>query len=311
MKSAFGAIAQFLPGFIAVLFWGLSFVSTSIIMDQGGLSPTEAYIYRFTFAYILIFVFLSHKRLFCANWRDEMLLLVCGMSSGSIYFIAENTALTMTASANVSLLSATSPLVTILIVGLIYKSERPGSGIIIGSIIAFVGVCCVICNSFFSSGEEFHFSPLGDLVAFSTAFTWAIYSLLLRRINPIYDAMFITRKTFFYGIVTALPFLLLQDHVTSPIVIFTRPIVLGNMLFLVLCSSILSFYLWTRTVDTIGAVKANNYMYLQPIITLIGAAILIGEKITILGVIGLIIVLFGLWFGSFLQKRHDAHASPS
>lgn len=311
MKSAISAIAQLLPGFIAVLFWGLSFVSTSILMDKGNLTPTEAYIYRFTFAYIIILVFLSHKRLFCSDWRDEMLLLVCGMSSGSIYFIAENTALTMTASANVSLLSATSPLVTILIVGLIYKSERPGSGIIIGSIIAFVGVCCVICNSFFSSGEEFHFSPVGDLVAFSTAFTWAIYSLLLRRINPIYDAMFITRKTFFYGIVTALPFLLFQNHVSSPLVIFTSPVLLGNMLFLVLCSSILSFYLWTRTVDTIGAVKANNYMYLQPIITLIGAAIIIGEKITFLGVIGLLTVLFGLWFGSFLQKRHDAHASQA
>lgn len=309
-KGVLSAIAQLLPGFIAVLFWGLSFVSTSKLLinketETGYLTPTEAYIYRFAFAYLLIFIFMSHKRLFCSNWRDELLLVLCGMSSGSIYFIAENTALTMTASANVSLLSATSPLVTILIVGLIYKSERPGSGIIIGSLIAFVGVCCVICNSFISNGEEFHFSPLGDLVAFSTAFSWAIYSLLLRRINPVYDAMFITRKTFFYGIVTALPFLLMQDHLTSPVIIFTTPIVLGNMLFLVLCSSILSFYLWTRTVDTIGAVKANNYMYLQPVITLIGAAILIGEKITILGVIGLVIVLFGLWFGSYLQKRNE------
>lgn len=303
-KKTSGKILAHVGGFIAVMFWGLSFVSTSIIMDPaepGHLSPTEAYIYRFVVAYVIV-ILISHKKLFCNSWRDEFYLLLCGMSSGSIYFIAENTALEMTLTTNVSLMSSLSPLVTILLVSLLYKNDKPGKGVVIGSVIAFCGVLCVIFNSMTGS-FEIKISPLGDLIALSTAFCWAIYSLVLKRVNVTYDTMFITRKTFFYGIITAIPFLLMQKSITSPVVAFSNPMIAGNILFLALGASIISFYLWAITVDKLGAVKANNYMYLQPIITLIASAIILGEKITILGVTGLALILFGLWFGDYLQAR--------
>lgn len=305
-KTASSVILTHLGALVAVLFWGLSFVSTSYIMDEGHLSPTEAFVYRFIVAYVVIFI-ISHKRLWCNNLHDEAMMLLIGLSGSSIYFIAENTALELTLPANVSLLSSTSPLVTVLLVGILYKSERPGLGMIIGSIVAFIGVVCVIFNSFAAGAEdvEFKISPLGDLLALSTAFCWAIYSLLLRRVNVVYDAMFITRKTFFYGLVTAIPFLGLEPTLTNPLVAFSNPYVLGNLLFLALGASILGFYLWARTVQELGAIKANNYMYLQPVVTLIGAAIILHDPISFMGVLGLVLVLFGLWLGEYLQKKWD------
>ncbi|MCM1451799.1 MAG: DMT family transporter [Clostridium sp.] len=298
------AILTHLGALTAILFWGLSFVSTSYIMTEGHLSPTEAFVYRFLVAYAVIFA-ISHKRLWCNNLHDEAMMLLIGLSGSSIYFIAENTALELTLPANVSLLSSTSPLVTVLLVGLLYKSERPGLGMIIGSIVAFIGVVCVIFNSFAfeTEGVEFKISPLGDLLALSTAFCWAVYSLLLKRVNVVYDAMFITRKTFFYGLITAIPFLALEPTLANPLVAFSNPYVLGNLLFLALGASILGFYLWARTVAELGAIKANNYMYLQPIVTLIGAAIILHDPISFFGVLGLVLVLFGLWLGECLEKK--------
>ncbi len=298
------AILTHIGALVAILFWGLSFVSTSYIMDAGNLSPTEAFIYRFIVAYVVIFA-ISHKRIWCNTLHDEVMMMLIGLSGSSIYFIAENTALEMTLPANVSLLSSTSPLVTVLMVGLIYRSERPGMGLIIGSIVAFLGVICVIFNSFAAGVEEceFKISPLGDLLALSTAFCWAVYSLLLKRVNVVYDAMFITRKTFFYGLVTALPFLALEPELVNPLVAFSNPYVLGNLLFLALGASILGFYLWARTVSALGAIKANNYMYLQPVVTLIGAAIILHDPISFLGVLGLLLVLFGLWLGEYLENK--------
>lgn len=307
-KKISGKILGHIGGIIAVVFWGFSFVSTSILMDPaepGHLTPTEAYIYRFTVAYAII-IFISHKKLFCNNWRDEFYLFLCGMSGGSIYFIAENTALEMTLTTNVSLLSSLSPLVTIFLVSLLYKNDKPSKGIVIGSIIAFFGVICVILNSM-TGVFEIKINPLGDLIALSTAFCWAIYSLVLKRVNVTYDAMFITRKTFFYGLITALPFLLMQKEITSPIVAFSNPVILGNILFLALGASIISYYLWAITIEKVGAVKANNYMYLQSIVTMITSAIILGEKITFLGVLGLFLILFGLWFGDYLQARNIKH----
>ena len=142
-RNTGSAVMGHIGAMAAVAMWGLSFVSTKVIMEEGHLSPTEAYIYRFIIAYLII-LFIAHKRLFCDNWRDEGLMALVGICAGSIYFIAENTALQYTLTANVSLLTSTSPLITVLLVALIYRNEKLGAGLITGSCVAFVGVACVI-----------------------------------------------------------------------------------------------------------------------------------------------------------------------
>lgn len=282
----------------AVAMWGLSFVSTKVIMDEGHLSPTEAYIYRFIIAYLIILA-IAHKRWFCDNWRDEGMMALLGICAGSIYFIAENTALQYTLTANVSLLTSTSPLITVLLVALIYRNEKLGAGLIIGSCVAFVGVACVI----FNSSTSVQINPLGDLLAIGASFSWAVYSLILKRLNVTYDAMFITRKTFFYGIITAIPFLLSEPTLVNPLRALANPMVLGNIVFLALGASVCGYYLWALTVKKMGAVKANNYMYFQPVVTLIAGALALGEHISALGYIGFGLILFGLWLGDYLQRR--------
>lgn len=307
LKSESSKYLTYLWGLLAVVFWGLSFVATKIIMDGGvapspdniTLTPVEAYLYRFIAAYFIILIF-CHKRFFCNNVRDELLMMLCGLSSGSIYFIAENTALELTYTSNVSLLSATSPLVTILIVGILYKSERPGKGIIMGSCVAFLGVVCVILNS----ATAIDIQPVGDLIAFATAFCWAFYSLIVKKLDVVYDAVFITRKTFFYGVVTALPFLLLEPEVQNPVSVLSHgwPAVDVALVFLILCPSVLAFYFWALTVKALGAVASNNYMYFQPVVTVIASALLLGERISVLGYTGFFLIIFGLWLGYYLQK---------
>ncbi|MGN0224071.1 MAG: DMT family transporter, partial [Muribaculaceae bacterium] len=132
--------------------------------------------------------------------------------------------------------------------------------------------------------------------------SWAIYSIILRKLNANYDVWFITRKTFFYGIITALPFVFLEP-VQSPADILTNPVAIGNILFLGLGASLIGFMLWAETVKKVGAIKANNYMYLQSIVTLIAAAILLSEPVTLIGILGIVLILGGLWLGDFLTRR--------
>ena len=58
-----------------------------------------------------------------------------------------------------------------------------------------------------------------------------------------------------------------------------------------------------ETVKKVGAIKANNYMYLQSIVTLIVAAIFLSEPVTLVGIIGIVLILGGLWLGDFLTRR--------
>ncbi len=290
-----------LGALLCVTMWGLSFVFTSVL-QHAEMKPVEVYVNRFVIAYILVLL-IKPTKLFSDNWRDEFLLFVCGMLSGSIYFLAENYALLYTTSYNVSLLTSTSPLLTTLIIMVLYKADRPGFGMILGSLVAFAGVVCVVFNSGYTAGESHPLGPLGDALSLAAALCWSFYSLLLKKLNANYDIWFITRKTFFYGVITALPFYFVNAPTYSPLEVLQDWKLLSNVLFLGLGASLIAFVLWAETVKKMGAIKANNYMYLQPVVTLIAALILLGEKVTVIGIIGCVLILGGLWLGDYLTQR--------
>lgn len=277
--------------------WGTSFVSTKMLLDAG-LHAVEIYIYRFLVAYLIILAF-CHKKIKANSLTDELLFLVCGLCGGSIYFIAENTALNYTLTSNVSLLTTLSPLLTTLLIGIIYKNERPGLWIYLGSIIAMLGVACII----FKSGFHLEVMPFGDLLALSAALSWAIYSIVLRKVNANYSALFITRKTFFYGVLTALPFIAFEPDV-APLSTLMEPVVMFNLLFLILTASLLAYLVWSITVKKLGAIKASNYLYFQPVMTMIVSAILLpNDPLTLMGCVGCVLIIGGVWFGDFMTRR--------
>ncbi len=281
---------------LAMIAWGISFVSTKVLLNSG-LQPVETYIYRFGLAYLILLAF-CHKKLLSNNLRDELLFLTCGVCGGSIYFIAENFALENTLVSNVSLITTLSPLLTTLLLGALYKSERPSAGVLGGSVVAFIGVGFVIFNSSFNP----EINPLGDLLALGAAFTFAIYALALRRLNAFYNAFFITRKTFFYGVITALPFLAMQPSLSSPRILLETP-VWTNLLFLAVFASLLAYMIWAESIKRMGTVKASNYLYFQPIVTLIASWFVLGEKVTIVGYTGCGLILFGVWLSDYLGRK--------
>ena len=286
-----------LAALFVIAVWGTSFVSTKVLLDAG-LHAVEIYIYRFLVAYLIVLA-VCHKRLWSNSLVDELLFAVCGLCGGSIYFIAENTALNYTLTSNVSLITTLSPLLTTLLIGAIYKNERPGAWVYVGSVVAIVGVGCII----FKSGFHLEVMPLGDMLALSAAFSWAIYSIVLRKVNANYSALFITRKTFFYGLLTALPFMAFEPEI-APLSALGEPVVLLNLLFLSLTASLLAYVIWSQTVKRLGAIKASNYLYFQPVVTMIVSAIILpDDPLTLVGCLGCVLIIGGVWFGDFMTRK--------
>lgn len=295
-SMAGGTFLGHLAALIAVSMWGYSFVSSKVLLDNG-LGPVVIYVLRFALAYILV-AFISHKRLFASTWREEGMFCLCGLAAGSLYFIAENTALEYTLATNVSLLTSLSPLITAFLISFLYKSQKLGIGTWAGSVVAILGVCCVVFNS--SSSLEVR--PLGDFLSLAAACSWAVYSLMLRGLNAHYDVWFISRKTFFYGVVTALPFLAFEAGPTDYAELLSRPQVYSNLLFLGVGASTVAYVLWALSVKNLGPLKANNYMYFQSIVTLVVSAIVLGEHVTFVGYVGIFLIIAGLWLGDNINK---------
>lgn len=182
-----------------VAVWGATFVSTKVLIAHS-LTPAEIFLLRFALAYVCIWP-LSKGRLRADGWRDEALLAAAGVTGGSFYFLTENMAQEYAPASNVSLIVCTAPVWTALLLSLVYRGERMTRRQIGGSALAFAGMVLVVLNGRF----VLHLSPKGDLLALSAALLWMVYSLAVKRIGGRYPAVFITRKVFFYGLLTILP----------------------------------------------------------------------------------------------------------
>lgn len=291
-----------LAALITVSAWGSSFLATKVLLEQGHFTPVETFVYRFALAYILMLA-LSFRQIRSNSWKDELQLALCGICSITIFFILENYALLRTTAGNVSLLSGISPIMTAVLMALVYHT-RISKGVVIGSVVAIAGVVCVIFAPTITLGLGFEINPVGDLMALGSAFTWAIYSVMIKRLTPLYSTFFITRKMFFYGVITAIPLILIDPAPTHLSLLFdlAQPKYLLNMLFLVVVCSMMGYVLWNESMKIIGPVTANNYIYLQPLVTMVLAWFLFGEAIYPLGYVGCLLVIGGLVIADKLKS---------
>lgn len=277
-----------LVAFLTVAIWGTTFVSTKVLMING-LSPAQIFTLRFAMAYVLMFCF-NHRRLFADSWRDEGLMVLLGITGGSLYFLSENEAMNYTTATNTSLIVCSCPLFATLLVRLVYRSSRIHIMQLTGSLLAFMGMIIVVLNGRF----VLHLSPVGDALAFTACICWAFYSLLMKTMTDKYSAAFITRKVFFYGVLTIIPYYILVPGVPS-MAVLTQPVVVGNLLFLGCLASMICFLTWNWCISKLGAVKATNWVYFNPITTMIFASWVLGEKITIYFLIGAVCILTGMY----------------
>ena len=67
-----------------------------------------------------------------------------------------------------------------------------------------------------------------------------------------------------------------------------------NILFLGVIGSGICYVLWNRAIARLGVVTTNNYIYLNPFITLVAAGIFLHETITPMGIIGALLIISGV-----------------
>ncbi|MCE2616183.1 DMT family transporter [Phocaeicola oris] len=282
------ALLYHIIAILTVVIWGVTFINSKILLNQG-LQAHELFLARFFLAYICIW-FISPRKLFAVNLKDEFLLFLLGITGGSLYFVAENTALTYTLVNNVSFIVCSSPLIATLMAIAVYKEVKATVMLMVGSVIALIGVGMVIFNGHF----VLKLNPIGDVLALTASVAWAVYSLLIKKLSGRYSAVFITRKVFFYGIMSVLPIFIFMPW-QFPLSGFFRPSTLVNYLFLAVVASFICFLVWSWVIKKLGALRVTNYIYLNPVSTMIASAIFLHEPMNIISYIGCFLILAGVF----------------
>ena len=241
-----------LVALVVVGIWGVTFINSKILL-QHGLTPHEIFELRFLLAYVCIW-FISPRKWFADSWKDEFLMVVLGITGGSFYFLAENTAVGLTYVNNVSFIITTNPLITTFLSIWLLHNVKPTRNLLLGSLVAILGVALVIYNGSF----VLRLNPLGDILTLLAGFSWAVYSLLIKNVSGRYDITFITRKVFGYGLLTMLPVFLVSPWQSS-LNTLADPVVWGNLLFLGFIASFACFALSLYLSSSVKSFSASIY----------------------------------------------------
>ncbi|MCM1193987.1 MAG: DMT family transporter [Acetatifactor muris] len=290
--------AGHLAAIITVLIWGVTYISTKVLLRE--FQPMEILFFRFLSGFVALFLVYPH-RLELVDKKQELLFIMAGLCGVCLYPLLENTALTYTLASNVGVIIAAAPFFTAILTCLLMKQEeRLHIQFFAGFLVSMVGISLINFN-----GSRMELNPAGDLLAIAATIAWGFYSVLTRKISAFgYNTIQVTRRIFGYGLLFILPVLFFGNYEWNPARL-ARPVNLLNILFLGLGASALCFVTWNFAIKTLGPVKTSVYIYLEPVITVVTAAFVLGENITVLAITGTALTMTGLVLSEVKYNRKE------
>ena len=136
--------------------------------------------------------------------------------------------------------------------------------------------------------------PAGDLLAIGASLLWSVYSVVLSRIDDGLKETVIERRMVFYSLVTLLPILLLSEDISNVCAVVSSADVVISTLYLGCVASALCLWLWNVSINRIGVVRTNNYLYLLPVVSLLVSAIFADDEVSAVTVVSTFLILIGI-----------------
>ena len=235
----------------------------------------------------IISLFTPHEKVA----KRDMWMIVFGAVSlyGTLWAFAE--AMRYISPTYVSLISAMSPLVVMLMAALFLKepiTTRKAMGV-------FFGIAGALMMILFSLHGDAHYSNIGAILCFVNILFYATYLLITRAISPKYSPVTMMKWMFLFSAVLSLP-LAIPTVKESPILMGSAPaMAYVNMGIVALFATVLAYYLLPVALRHIRPTTVSMYSNLQPIITA-ALAIAVGQDVfTWNKPIALLLVIFGVF----------------
>jgi drug/metabolite transporter (DMT)-like permease len=290
-------------GLIAVTIWGASFAATGLIVQQ--IDPFALVTIRTLGGTVVLYAMLRLTGRWDGLIRGRRLAYVALLAFVGIFvhLTIQAVGLTMTTASNTGWLFSLSP-VFIAVLGWLFLGERFGVWRVAGFVVAMAGALLIVVAQ--AGGLDFLDLPStpGDLLALSSAVTWAVYSVLSKRALRQWPAATLMVHIVAMGGLMSVPFFVArQGWLAFGALDAAGWLALG---FLVVFVASLGHLFWYDALAGLDASQVAVLLYIEPVITMLVAAVLLGEPIRPLMVFGGAAILVGVW----LVNRSPAKPAP-
>lgn len=278
-------------GLLAInIFWGGSFVANAIALKYIG--PIEIASIRFFIAapLLLIATYLwKGREIFKFDKKDIPTFIILALTGVTFQYVIQVSAQDFTSATSASLLINSSVFI-IMILGALFLGEKMTWMRIMGAVIGFVGVALLVTKG--SLSLEMDGNALGDMMIILCAFLWSVYSIYGKKISMKYHPLVLLNYIFILGAIGLIPFYFLTPHM--PIQSVPLP-AMAAILFLAIFCSIIAYLIYNIALEKMDASRVAVYIYFVPLSTIILAAFILNETLTMASAAGGLMVLLGMY----------------
>jgi len=284
---------------LAVIFWGLSFVATKMVLQF--LSPIEIIAIRLLLGIPVLYLVLKFKKKEIRFMKNDYLIIILASIILGAHFLIQAIGMIYTTATNTAWLVATIP-VFIAILSYFFLNEKMTANKIMGIIIATLGVVLLVSGGRLATLGWL--KSVGDWIILSSSVTWAIYTIITRNITRRYNPLVVSLGLFL------LPGVVLVAYAgisTPPAKFIHLPlnIILALIFLGVFCLGIAHWF-YLEGLSRKGATDVGVFIYLEPIVTTMAAIPILNERPTLFAMAGIILIISGV----YLVQRKSHFNNP-
>jgi len=279
---------------IPVLFWGISYIAIKVVLRE--LEPVEMISVRFLLATPVLYVIIRKKGL--RPWPNAMygkLVIAAGIIF--LHFWVMAIGLKETSASNTAWILTTAP-IFIALLSWIYLKEPFTRSQWMGLLLACGGVLFLTYNGDLSNLQWMN--SRGDIIILGSCVTWAFYTVGAReitaKVNPLVATFCMTGMAGFVFI----PYTLITSGYQK--FLHLNPMTTISLVFLGVFCLAIAFWLWSEGLARATAAEVGVWLYVEPLITVIAAGIMLGEPITLWLAIGAVLISIGVYVAERRKK---------
>jgi drug/metabolite transporter (DMT)-like permease len=271
---------------LAASIWGGMYVVVKVVVSV--IPPLELVWMRYLVAIIaLVMIGLATKQSWRLHRRDIFLVIIIGIVGNTISIVTQEIGTNLSSAQMGAIITSATPAFMVLFARLLLNEQlNMKKGISVG--LATIGVFLIVGN-----GQIDLSNQLGGISLLIAALTWALMSVLLKRIPGHYSPIVVTTYSILVAIIILTPFVLgrLDDIHFSQL---THPSIWGGILYLGIVSTACAFILWNRGLQLLNASSGGLFFFFQPFVGTLLGWLLLGESIGGTFWIGAILILGGV-----------------
>jgi drug/metabolite transporter (DMT)-like permease len=287
------------------MFWGVSYIAIKVVLRE--LEPVEMIAVRFLLAAPVLYLIIRIKRLSVVpKAMHGKLVIAAGIVF--LHFWVMATGMKETSASNTAWILTTAPIFIALLSWVYLKEPFTGSQWL-GLLLAAGGVLFLAYNGNPSNLQWIH--SRGDVIVLGSCVTWAFYTVGVReittKVNPLVATFWMTGIAAGVAGFIYLPYKLVTGGFEK--FLHLETVTLISLVFLGVFCLALAFWFWSEGLARATAAEVGVWLYVEPLITVIAAWILLKESLTLWLALGALLITLGVYVaekhGRLRLQEHD------